>query len=132
MSKTFGGKYEPTLIYSSLLKALAEVRRYGIQRYGNSEDWREVSTNDFLDAFMRHSIAFALDGEETDKDSGLPHMYLALGNLAYLIERRHGKAHGGVVKYRREAGNFGSDLDVFNTVEELAAQISESRNESED
>lgn len=100
MSKEFKGKYEPTLVYSSLIRAAAEVRRHGIEKYGDSEDWRAVPLEDWLDALMRHAISLCLDGRTIDPDSGLPEADMILGNLAYVIEKLYGGEHGGVRKFR--------------------------------
>lgn len=107
MSKVYTGKYEPTLVYSSMLRALASVRRHGIEKYGSSEDWRDVPSEEFRDALMRHVIAFAVDGETIDKDSGLPHSHLAAANLMYLIERETGTEHGGITKFPRKTRKEG-------------------------
>lgn len=100
MSKNLTGKYEPTLVYSSIIRALAKVRRYGIEKYNNSEDWRDVPSENYRDALLRHTISFAIDGEEIDLDSGLPHIFLAAANLMFLIERDYGEPHGGVTKFK--------------------------------
>jgi hypothetical protein len=100
MSKEQKGKYEPTLVYSSLIRAIAAVRRHGIEKYNHSEDWRDVPIEDWFDALMRHSIALCLDGQTIDPDSGMPEAYMILGNLGYIIEKLYGAEHGGVQKFR--------------------------------
>ena len=83
------GKYEPTLVYTSLIKAIARVRRYGIEKHGDSEDWRSTTPVQHYDAALRHLYA-VIDGEELD-ESGLPHLAHCLTTLMFELERKYGQ-----------------------------------------
>jgi hypothetical protein len=99
MSKEDKGKPELSLVYSSILIALAKVRRHGIEKYDSSIDWRDVPVEAFKDALLRHCDAFIRDEEEIDLDSGLPHAWLAAANLMYIIETLYGKPHKETPRY---------------------------------
>jgi hypothetical protein len=93
MGKELEGKPEPTLVYPSTIYAIARIRRYGINKYGDSENWRDVPDIDYLDATLRH-ILKDLSGEEFDSGKGgsnESHIAHALTNLSFIYERRYGK-----------------------------------------
>jgi hypothetical protein len=87
--KKYEGKYEPTLIYPSLIKALAIVRRYGVNKHGASDDWRTTLRGAHYDAIYRHLLAI-LDGETLDPESGLPHLWHIATNVMFEVERDYG------------------------------------------
>ena len=98
MSKKPEGKYEPTLVYSSFIKLIAKRRRYGIEKHGNSEDWRSTSEADHHDAMMRHLLA-DIDGERDE--NGDDHLVALACTAMFEIERRYGGTHKTVVRGRR-------------------------------
>lgn len=83
--KADAGKYRPTLVPVSLVKAVAEVREYGCKKYHDPENWRMVEPQRYRDALYRHWLAY-LGGEEFDEESGLPHLAHLACNVAFLIE----------------------------------------------
>ena len=86
ISKADRSKYQPTLIYTSLIKAIAKVREHGRQKYGGTETWPGNPPTFQFNAMLRHVYAH-LDGEYWDMDSELPHLHLAATNLMFEIER---------------------------------------------
>ncbi len=86
MSKHDAGKYEPTLIYTSLIQEVSAVRKYGAEKYGSTEDWRSTPPIKHFNAIMRHLNAF-LDGEYDDQESKLSHLAHAATTLMFEIER---------------------------------------------
>jgi hypothetical protein len=99
MSKVYSGKPEPSLIYPSAIFAMAKIRRFGINKYGSSEDWRTTPVMDYYDAALRHILA-DLSGEEKDAESGESHLAHAMTNLMFLIEARYGKKEDLPVRYK--------------------------------
>ena len=85
MSKQNEGKPELSLIYYSFMKEIAKVRKFGVDKYGDKEDWRTTSKQLHYDACLRH-IMSKLSGESIDKESGLSHLAHASVNLMFLIE----------------------------------------------
>ena len=100
MAKHKEPKYEPRLVYTSMIKAIAMARRYGIEHYGDSENWRDTPIEEFEEACLRHGDAVLRDGEEIDEESGLPHLFLMAANLHYIIEAKYGKKTSHVIKYK--------------------------------
>lgn len=89
-AKFDAGKVRPTLVPVSLVNAVAAVRTYGVEKYGSTENWRLVERERYEDALYRHWLAY-LDGEGTDKESGLPHLWHIACNAAFLIEMGRGE-----------------------------------------
>lgn len=92
MSKRLEGKPELGLVYTSTLVAIAKVRRFGINKHGNSEDWRTTPEVNHQDAMLRHLFAY-IDGEEFDPESGEPHLSHLITTASFEIERKYGAAH---------------------------------------
>jgi len=94
MAKEIEGKPELGLIYYTLMEEVAKVRAYGIEKYGDRSNWREVPTEYYYDAAIRHLMKAkaAMFDEQTqfnerDEESGLLHLSHAAADLMFLIER---------------------------------------------
>lgn len=83
--KADAGKYQPTLVPAALIEAVARVRAYGVEKYGDAESWRDVAPERYLDALGRHYWALVA-GEQVDQESGLPHLWHIACNVAFLID----------------------------------------------
>ena len=79
------GKLRLTLVPPSLVRAVAQIREYGCKKYHDPENWRQVEPRRYRDALYRHMLAY-FDGEKNDEESGLPHLWHAACNIAFLIE----------------------------------------------
>lgn len=88
-AKNDQGKPRPTLVPVSLIRAVTAVREFGTAKYKDPDNWRKVEAQRYRDALYRHWLAY-LDGEETDKESGLPHLWHLACNTAFLIEMEGG------------------------------------------
>lgn len=75
-----------SLVPVGVIKALRETRLYGIKKYGDSDNWKRVEPQRYRDAAYRHWLAYLDDPEGVDAESGLPHLYHMVTNLAFLIE----------------------------------------------
>lgn len=84
-AKADKGKLHLTRVPPSLVKAVAAVRDYGTEKYGDPDNWKTVEPERYKDALYRHWLAF-LEGEEVDAESGLPHLWHLACNAAFLIE----------------------------------------------
>jgi len=79
------GKAELHPVPTSLKMAVAKTLMYGAQKYAKG-NWRKgMSWTAVSDCLERHMSCW-LDGEEIDEESGLPHLYHAACNIAFLIE----------------------------------------------
>jgi dATP/dGTP diphosphohydrolase, N-terminal len=67
-------------------KLVADALTYGAKRYG-AENWRKVdfARERYEAAWRRHLNAWKR-GEELDKESGLPHLALAICSLMFVLE----------------------------------------------
>ena len=72
---------------------IAEVRAYGLRKYGDAESWKSVEPERYIDALLRHVIAFAEDPRGVDPESGIEHYKHAACNLAFLAELLKGGPH---------------------------------------
>lgn len=84
-AKADSGKPRPTLVPTSLIRAVTAIREYGCQKYHDPENWRKVEPQRYQDALYRHWLAY-LEGEVDDPESGLPHIWHCACNIAFLIE----------------------------------------------
>lgn len=84
--KADAGKVQPTLVPVGAIIAIARVRAYGVEKYGEREGWRRVEPQRYRDALWRHLLAEQREPGARDPESGLPHLWHALCNLAFLVE----------------------------------------------
>lgn len=80
------GKPRLSLVPLEILPAIARVREYGNAKYGNSESWRKVEPERYIDAMLRHVFAFVNDPTGVDEESRLPHLWHVATNVAFLCE----------------------------------------------
>ena len=90
-AKADSGKIRPTLVHTSLIRAVATVREYGTQKYHDPENWRDVDPQRYRDALYRHWLAYLENPEGADEESGLPHLWHIACNVDFLIEFAYGK-----------------------------------------
>lgn len=85
-AKADTGKPRPTLVPTSLIRAVTAVREYGTAKYHDPENWRTVEPQRYRDALYRHWIAYLENPRGVDAESGLPHLWHVACNAAFLIE----------------------------------------------
>lgn len=93
-AKADKGKLELSLVNPQLVKAVAEVRMYGTEKYGDSENWRKVEPKRYVDALYRHLLAY-IEGNEVDEESGLSHLAHMACNISFLLDEEYLKEHKG-------------------------------------
>lgn len=93
-AKADKGKLELSLVNTQLVKAVAEVRMYGTEKYGDSENWRKVEPKRYVDALYRHLLAY-IEGNEVDEESGLSHLAHMACNISFLLDEEYLKEHKG-------------------------------------
>ena len=84
--KSDAGKAQLRLVPWQVVFDIAEVREYGNRKYGDSESWRRVEPERYIDALLRHTLAFAADPYSRDEESGIEHYKHAACNMAFLCE----------------------------------------------
>lgn len=105
MGKWDKGKIRYELVPLSAIEALGKVLTFGATRYGD-ETWRLLpKANDrYYAATLRHLFAYR-NGEYLDEDSGMPHLFHALANIAFLIELK--------LSEQKDASKDCIQLDLF-------------------
>ncbi len=84
--KADNGKPRISLVPPAIIYDIAKIREYGVNKYGDPENWRKVEIERYWDAYLRHTLACLGNLQETDKESGFPHLYHAACNLAFILE----------------------------------------------
>lgn len=112
-AKADAGKYRPSLVPTSLIRAVAKVREYGCIKYHDPENWRNVEEQRYIDAAYRHFLAVVDDPKSVDQESGLPHLWHLATNVAFLIEIENEK-HPVIrdLKYDLQQGRVTVDVDA--------------------
>lgn len=90
--KNDDGKLCPTLVPLRAIWDIAEVREYGVKKYGARESWREVSVERYRDALYRHLLLYLADPQGVDEESGIKHYKHLLCNAAFIAELEDGNA----------------------------------------
>lgn len=84
--KADGGKLRLSLVPPQIIRDIAQVRMYGCEKYGDPDNWRRVEKERYLDALLRHTLAYLEDPKGLDAESGLPHYKHMACNMAFLCE----------------------------------------------
>ena len=84
--KADAGKLRLTLVPSEIIRAIASVREYGVNKYGDNTSWKKVEPERYRDAAYRHFLAYLENPYGYDEESGLPHLYHLACNIAFLCE----------------------------------------------
>ena len=80
------GKAQLSLVPPKIIYAIAAIRRFGSEKYGDPENWRKVEPQRYRDAMYRHMLAYIEDPHGVDEESGLPHLWHLACNAAFLCE----------------------------------------------
>lgn len=78
------GKLMISLVPMEPLEAVAAIRMYGDEKYHDPENWKTVEKGRFLDAALRHLIAYIREPYGMDYESNLPHLWHCLCDLDFL------------------------------------------------
>lgn len=82
------GKLQLTLVPTSIIYDIAEVRMYGVSKYpdGGPDNWKAVEPERYRDAAFRHFLKYIEDPQSIDPESGILHRKHLECNLAFLAE----------------------------------------------
>ena len=84
--KSDDGKLQISLVPTAIIYDIAKVREYGVKKYGEKENWKNVEIERYFDALLRHILPCFEDIGKKDEESGFPHLYHAACNLAFILE----------------------------------------------
>lgn len=89
--KADAGKPQLTLVPRQIIFDIAEVRGYGLKKYGEKESWKEVEVQRYHEALLRHTLAVWEDIGAKDEESGLLHLAHIATNVAFILELLKGE-----------------------------------------
>lgn len=85
-AKADAGKLDPTLVPRKIIWDIAVIRRYGVKKYKEPDNWKRVSAERYRSAAFRHFLAYLDDPKGVDDESGYPHLWHLATNIAFLCE----------------------------------------------
>lgn len=97
--KADAGKLRLTLVPHEVIRAIARVRMYGTEKYGDPENWRRVEVERYRDALLRHTLAYLEDPQGVDEESGLHHWEHMACNIAFIAEMEAAKSSGYSIEF---------------------------------
>ena len=89
------GKRMLSLVPTQLIYDVAEIREYGNKKYGDSDSWKRVEIERYIDALYRHLLAYIDDRKGVDKESGIEHYKHLACNAAFIcaLEAKNTDCH---------------------------------------
>lgn len=84
--KADAGKPKLSLVPTEIINCIARVREFGNKKYKDSNSWKRVEKERYIDAMFRHLLKYVNDNKSVDEESGLPHLYHLACNVAFLCE----------------------------------------------
>ena len=85
VAKADEGKAPISLVPMEIVWAIAWIRKYGNEKYGDPDNWKTVEPERYRDALMRHILHYISDPKSVDEESGYPHLWHAACNMAFLM-----------------------------------------------
>lgn len=86
-AKADAGKPHPSYVPVEIIEAVMRVREYGNAKYKSPDNWKQVESQRYWDALLRHAMAAWDDWTSVDEESGLPHLWHICCNAAFLCAR---------------------------------------------
>lgn len=80
------GKLKLSLVPTQIIKEIAIVREYGVNKYKTIDKWKEVEKERYRDAAFRHFLAYIDNPTSKDEESGISHLSHLACNIAFLCE----------------------------------------------
>lgn len=84
--KADAGKLPLTTVPTEIIRNIAATRAYGIAKYKDPDNWKKVDVQRYRDALFRHLLSYLDHPQGNDEESGLPHLWHAACNIAFLCE----------------------------------------------
>ena len=85
-AKADSGKPILSLVPPEIIFEIEKVRRYGVDKYKDPENWRRVEVERYHQAILRHTMAIWEDVTARDEESGLLHLSHIATNIAFILE----------------------------------------------
>lgn len=91
LAKADTGKPKLSLVPVEIIRCIARVREFGVEKYKDPDNWKQVEAERYRDAAFRHMLAYVEEPDGVDEESGLPHLWHLATNIAFLCEMEKGK-----------------------------------------
>lgn len=85
-AKYDAGKIPLSTVPTGITWAIGAVRKYGLEKYGDAEEWGLIEEERWADAAYRHFLKYIEEPDGVDSESGLPHLWHLAANIAFMIE----------------------------------------------
>lgn len=85
-AKADDGKPILSLVPKQIIYEIEKVRRYGVEKYKDPDNWKRVEIERYHQALLRHTLAVWDDIYARDKESGLLHLSHIATNVAFMLE----------------------------------------------
>lgn len=86
VAKHDDGKIKPSLVPTEIIRDIARVRMFGVEKYHDPDNWHRVERKRYVDALLRHILKYIDDARAIDDESGFPHLWHIACNVAFLCE----------------------------------------------
>lgn len=90
-AKADAGKPNLSLVPKQIIYEIEKVRKFGSQKYKDSNNWKKVELERYHEALLRHTLAIWNDVNARDKESGLLHLSHIATNVAFMLELMNGE-----------------------------------------
>ena len=94
-AKHDAGKLPLSLVPMQIVRDIAEIRRFGVEKYRDPDNWKKVEKQRYIDALLRHLLAYLEDPDGVDEESGIKHYKHVACNLAFICEMEREEAEDG-------------------------------------
>lgn len=84
VTKNDKGKPRLDLVPLDIVDAIGEVMTEALKVY-TENSWKTVEKHRFIAATMRHWNKYKEDNKSINEDTGLPHLWHAAANIAFLV-----------------------------------------------
>lgn len=85
-AKADSGKPILSLVPTGIIYEMEKVRSFGVKKYHDPDNWKQVEMERYHEALLRHTLAIWNDVQARDKESGLLHLSHIAVNVAFLLE----------------------------------------------
>lgn len=85
-AKADSGKPMLSLVPKEIIYEIEKVRAYGVKKYKEPDNWKNVEMERYHDALLRHTLAIWNDMFARDEESGLLHLSHIATNIAFILE----------------------------------------------
>ncbi len=85
-AKADSGKPNLSLVPTEIIFEIDKVRSFGVKKYKDPDNWKNVEIERYHQALLRHTLAVWDDICARDKESGLLHLSHIACNVAFMLE----------------------------------------------